>query len=404
MPRKFPPQPLVLDLPEEVERGRPVGLNDFQKVTSLTDRLPPGLEPPIMGLFGEVGSLISELKKKLRDRAAYVEYDDGVLEELGDVLWYFTTISRRAGLDLSVLAQQSSRRLNDWDEVVSYDLATFADLDRQGTSVADDKFEEQLVALAGKMGELVTDLLLGRFHDNRDRLSSHMVEVLRSVASVAEAGDVSLDEAAWGNLIKTFSRWPLSENYPDLEAGVSEPDERFPRKFEMELREIISDEKIKVQLSLNGSRVGDRLTDNKSQPDDYRFHDVFHIAHVVFLGWSPVLRSLLKLKRRKNPSVDENQDGGRAALIEEGVATFVFGRALERRFFRSLETLDFDTLKLVSEFVRGYEVEKCALWQWEKAILQGYKVFRQIRSERGGIVVADLDAHTLRFKSTKSQR
>jgi hypothetical protein len=357
-----------------------------------------------MGLFGEVGSLIAELKKKLRDRASYVDFDDGVLEELGDVLWYFATISRRAGLDLSVLSQQASRAVTDWDEVVPHDLATFADVEREGTLLANDKFEAQLVALAGKVGELLMDLRLARFDANRDRLSAHLVEILRSIIEAAEAGNVSLDEAAWSNLIKTFSRWPLTENYPDLEAAVSEDNERFPRQFEMEIREEVVDGKLKVRQTLAGKLVGDRLTDNKMQADDYRFHDVFHISYVVFLGWSPVLRSLLRLKRRKNPAVDENQDGGRAILIEEGVATFVFGRALDRKLFRGFDRLDFSTLKLVSEFVRGYEVERCALWQWEKAILQGYKVFRQLRKERGGVVVADLDAHTLRFRSLKASK
>ena len=37
-------------------------------------------------------------------------------------------------------------------------------------------------------------------------------------------------------------------------------------------------------------------------------------------GWSPVLRSLLKLKRKTDPELDENQDGARATIIEEGIA------------------------------------------------------------------------------------
>jgi len=32
-----------------------------------------------------------------------------------------------------------------------------------------------------------------------------------------------------------------------------------------------------VIQSMNDVIVGDRLTDNKAEPDDYRFHDVFHM-------------------------------------------------------------------------------------------------------------------------------
>jgi len=40
----------------------------------------------LLGLFGETGSLLSEVKKKHRDRASYVGYVGAVVEELGDGL------------------------------------------------------------------------------------------------------------------------------------------------------------------------------------------------------------------------------------------------------------------------------------------------------------------------------
>ncbi len=61
-----------------------------------------------------------------------------------------------------------------------------------------------------------------------------------------------------------------------------------------------------------GINIGDRLTDNRLEPDDYRFHDVFHLAYAAILGWSPVLRALFKVKRKSCPKIDENQDGARA--------------------------------------------------------------------------------------------
>ena len=104
------------------------------------------------------------------------------------------------------------------------------------------------------------------------------------------------------------------------------------------------------------------------------------------------------------PGVDENEDGARAGLIEEGVATFIFGRALEQNLFEDLEHLDFDLLKLVRGFVRGFEVERCALWQWERAILDGFKVYREFKKNRRGYVVADLVAHTIEFRGSRPGR
>jgi hypothetical protein len=123
----------------------------------------------------------------------------------------------------------------------------------------------------------------------------------------------------------------------------------------------------------NGINIGDRLTDNAMRPDDYRFHDVFHYAYAAVLTWSPVVRSALRLKRKSDPRVDEAQDGARATLIEEGIATWIFGAALELEFFANMKPgdLPFDLLKQVRQFVAGYEAEQRPLWLWEEAILVG---------------------------------
>ena len=50
--------------------------------------------------------------------------------------------------------------------------------------------------------------------------------------------------------------------------------------------------------------------------------------------------------------------------------------------------------------VKGYEVEKCPLWLWEKAILDGYKVFREVRKNKSGFVIGDRKKRELRYKKT----
>jgi hypothetical protein len=108
---------------------------------------------------------------------------------------------------------------------------------------------------------------------------------------------------------------------------------------------------------------------------------------------------LLKLKRKSDPKLDENQDGARAAIIEEGIATWIFNHADRHDFYENTEVgkLEYGLLKQVHDMVEGYEVEICPLWQWECAILEGFKVFRQLRDAGSGIVTVDMDAHSITF-------
>ncbi len=376
---------------------------DYQTEAAKTDKMTKNsLETPLLGLFGEVGSLLSELKKKRRDNISDVKYNEAVIEELGDVLWYFAIIISRAGLDITVLAQRMFREFSDWDEVEHKHWGTFGDIQSHSNGeVSDEEFGKCLVDLAGKIGDLVKDFNAGKFTTNRDLLSAHLVEIFKAIVAAADAVDVLLEDAAYHNLRKIFSRWPIAENYAPLIDTLMPIDEQLPRQFKIYFEEQKVNHKTYVIQKCNGIIIGDRLTDNKQIKDDYRFHDVFHIAFAVYLGWSPVLRALFHLKRKSVSETDENQDGARAILIEEGVATFVFGYGLKLNLYKNATKVEYDLLKSIKKFVEGYEVQRCALWQWEKAIINGFKVFNELKKHRKGYVLADLEAHTLEFKLEK---
>jgi hypothetical protein len=176
-----------------------------------------------------------------------------------------------------------------------------------------------------------------------------------------------------------------------------DPLEQLPRRIEMTFLERSSGGKQYVIQQCNGINIGDRLTDNRLESDDYRFHDVFHLSFAAILGWSPVLRALFKVKRKSQPAIDENEDGARAIQIEEGISTWIFNHGARHGFFRDAATIDYSLLKAVHELVRGYEVQDRPLWQWELAILEGFRVFRQMRANRGGTVVANLHEHRIDF-------
>ena len=84
----------------------PLSIQDYVSQASTTDQRSDSgsLTFPLLGLFGETGSLLSEVKKKQRDRASYLGYAAAVVEELGDVLWYLTAVAARGGLSLGDIA------------------------------------------------------------------------------------------------------------------------------------------------------------------------------------------------------------------------------------------------------------------------------------------------------------
>jgi hypothetical protein len=72
--------------------------------------------------------------------------------------------------------------------------------------------------------------------------------------------------------------------------------EYLARTFVAELRDGRDEEGRSVmRMSLNEQPLGSELTDNAHDPDGYRFHDILHLSLVAKLGWSPVIRALLKL-------------------------------------------------------------------------------------------------------------
>ena len=86
--------------------------------------------------------------------------------------------------------------------------------------------------------------------------------------------------------------------------------------------------------------------------------------------------------------------------MDEAVSAVVFSRAKELQFYDGINHVDYDLLKIIQEFVHGFEVDKVPLWQWEVAILQGYSVFRSLRRHGGGKVTLDILKRDLRYQES----
>lgn len=356
------------------------------------------------GYFGEIGSLLASVKKSGRECLDATQSEIAA-EELGDALWYLVSTAHQLEItadDLGESCLLHLRRHFGENEAHAVRPVCFRHIDGLIDAHRVDGFinrSRQLGSLANSAGVLanMTDVQLRALSAPAKR--NHFGNLLTELVLTCASFNLHIEDVAHANLDKIGSRWPGDQ--PKYTAFFDE-DSDYP-EYE-QLPRILRIEFIErggyVVQCMNGVYIGDRLTDNSNEPDDYRFHDVFHLAYMAYLGWSPVMRALLKRKRKSKPSIDENEDGARAIIIEEGIATWIFNHAKQRDFYLGVEQgkLDYGILKQIQSMIHGYEVDKCKLWQWELAILKGFEVFRELRRHRGGIVVVDMDLRSISFE------
>ena len=286
--------------------------DEYQEKAQLTDQFPDkkrdgALMIPLLGIAGETGTLLSEFKKKIRDKESYEGFKDRAEEELGDILWYLANVASHLGLSLSSIAAK--------------------------------------------------------------------------------------------NLHKTQERWPITADDGRAAAFFDEEypeSEQLPRELKVSVAEEEVGKIARLRLLPEGVLIGDQLTDNAYEDDGYRYHDVMHLAHMAVLGWSPVLRRFLKRKRKSNPTVDDVEDGGRAAILEELIVAFVYANARERRNYDGIKHLDSEMLSTIRRLVSHLEVRKRRTQDWERAILQGYSAFRHLIRHRRAVLSIDLRKRELK--------
>lgn len=295
-------------------------LSEYQRRAQLTDRIPTedesGVDPrlvSLLGLAGEIGTLLAGYKKHLRDGSAYELFPDNIEEELGDILWY--------------------------------------------------------------------------------------------VANAATKFNLPLEKVAESNITKVTDRWPSYQGNARPKRTTDEhfdslypPEEQLPREFEVEIRPVtdLGSPEPKIQVIWKGKVVGDPLGDNTYDDSGYRFHDVFHLANAAVLGWSPVARKkLFDCKRKSDPQIDNVEDGGRAIVVEEGIAAYVFEYGRNHNYLDGVKSLDYRVLRTFRILTSGLEVRVRPLWEVEEAIFQGFAAWRQIKQAGGGLLRGNLTDRTL---------
>lgn len=372
---------------------------------------------PLTGLIGEVGSLIAEYKKYLRDGKGYENFTEHMIEELGDVLWYIATLARRYDLKLSKIAHHALLirmpaplpllEPDNYKDNLNRSIENMDTFQQEATKYQHLDIKEEknlfvtLIETSKKTSELI-DQIIGT-NDKQDRQTIMIIglgSIFWYLTYIASIREIKLSDIAKVNLDKTFSRWPgVNEKHTPLFDEDYPEQEQLPRNIEMVFKGYKKQDGTDYTIiSCNNIHVGDRLTDNTYDDTGYRFHDAIHYAFMAILGWSPVMRRLFKVKRKSNSKKDEVDDGARAGIIEEAIVGLTYDYARDQAMLEGQNEIDYSRIKIIQRLCRGLEVENCKPWEWQKAILKGYEMFRELRDNKGGVLVLNLNERNIEYR------
>lgn len=361
-----------------------MNLDEYQRRAFATARIDwsdrAAQDIPLLGIVSEIGSVAGEKKKIIRDGNAYTDGPAHLQEEFGDLLWYIAAVATRHGLSLGSLADGG-----------------------KGKSLKKDGPSAHLFTLVSSISGLVDAV---RLHDNgpnssrRLKLARSLTMALAALIEAVHKEKLKIGAVMTANLKKGSSKF--GEGNPGAPAPCFDHKyptyERLPREMQIQVLERDrGGKRVEVILRSRDMNIGDRLTDNATRDDGYRYHDVFHFAYAAVLGWSPVMRSMLRCKRKSDSKVDEEQDGARAGIVEEAIAHTVFQYAEGRSLLRNLKHVDHGILQLIRRMVNGLEVEDLAMHEWERAILVGFDAFRSLKQHRGGWLMLNAETRSLTY-------
>lgn len=73
----------------------------------------------------------------------------------------------------------------------------------------------------------------------------------------------------------------------------------------------------------------------------------------------------------------------------------IFSYASHHKFLEGMSSVDSGLLRTIQSMTAGLEVAECSIGDWERAILKGFEVWRQLDRNKGGRISVDLDAREL---------
>lgn len=403
----------------------------------------------VYGIAGEIGSLVSAIKKKLLAEDGtwtWNQPNEEIVGEIGDVIWYcfsFAQVLARGGQfniltsDIAFLKREISGKTQRAEDIrQALDLIdeskkirfleeakhfprtaqmTFEHYQKLAFMTARTEGRVLLEVCIAVLWQLGAELLRKTLPEVELKINKNVAdrppnkvlgEIAWHLAAICSIYSLSMDDVVAANVRKVSFRADRSMRtlFHDETARKSE---QFPRHFSVSFVSVGSG---RSRMYMNGSQLGDPLTDNAYEDDGYRFHDVMHLSNVAHLSWSPVLRKLMNKKRKAtDEKIDEVEDGARALLVEEVVLKAIHseGKRLAKdsrktegepeRHFPTRGTITFRLLRSLQDHVEGLEVHRNKFWEWEDAIFEGAKVFYELRKETQGTVTVDMDNRRLTF-------
>ena len=231
-----------------------------------------------------------------------------------------------------------------------------------------------LIEDSGDMARIYKEILRdnGKIEElEKQDIEEKLGNILWWVSNIARKTNLSLSDIAKKNIDTTKDRWAPKEQRERSPLFDREypADQQLPDKMDIYFKptDVENEKKILMFVKdIHGNEIplGDRLDDNSHEEDGYRYHDVFHLAYYAILGWSPVIRALLKRKRKKiidpKVNVDKVEDGARAILIEEGLTAYVFQYAKRGdKYFKGETTVDTRILKTIKMLTSHLQVKVC---------------------------------------------
>lgn len=401
----------------------------------------------LYGLAGEIGSVVSAVKKRLLAEGGEEQWNIAngeIEEELGDVIWYCFLLARLANPqkpvnifshDIENLRQEisgtneRSQRIRSILDSAKVDdflqaakefprmtrMMVFSDYQNLAFLTARTPDRTLVEVCLAVLWQLSAELFRSKLPDIERELNKSIVErpfnkllgeIAWHISALASIYGLDLGEIAARNKQKVSYRLDRDHPTPLHDDGYA-ASEQLPRRFKIA---VVTIGEGRSRMYLNGRRLGDDLTDNAHDEDGYRFHDMMHLANAAKLGWSPVLRGLMNKKRRSRPNIDEVEDGARAKIVEEAVIKAIHSEGerlsadrgvdtdgLPIRLFSNGSEITFRFLKFIHNFVSGLEVEKNRYWEWEEAIIAGHDLFYKLRCEGQGTISVDLNERTVDY-------
>lgn len=406
----------------------------------------------ILGLASETGSILDSYKRYLRDRIDLDLNREFLRVELGDLLWYVAVVASACDLTMAEIAKANLAKRHSGKNTAGcfvqsgsnapsdivrdfahyqYEASKSGNLSQRGP----ESRLEPLCGLAHATGRILNsskgkvEIFASATH--RKFLRTELGDLLWYVSAVATVSDLNLGDIAEENLRRTHDLYPergksfaaLVKTVPRLD-DPENPAECFPRymvirfvdgfwdEHEVATQTIVfarpyafpdgpipyeEDGEKKFQGFALDTPLGNETDDNSRKKDGYRFHDAIHMGFMAVLGWSPTMRALLRIKRKSEREKDRTEDGARAVFTEEGLSAILARLASRRMGFQGENVVDGEILDTIRALVEDKEVNSVPGWLWRRAISHGFRALKQLIENKGGYLIADLDARKLTY-------